>query len=77
MFDTTVVTNAGAEFVEEWFAATQQDRHNHKMHFVDEQSTKVLPDGGCATSDQDIPITGRFAGCAESCFDPTVNEMEC
>lgn len=35
VFDTAVVTSAGAEIVEESLAATQQDRHNHNMHFID------------------------------------------
>jgi len=35
VLDTAVVTNAAAEIVEESFAATQQDRHHHKMHFID------------------------------------------
>jgi hypothetical protein len=77
VFDTSVVADAGAEIAEEWFAATQQDWHDHKMHFIDERRTKVLPDRGCTSSDKDILITGRFGGCAEGCFDPTVDEMEC
>jgi len=35
VFDTVVVTNAGAEIVEESLAATEQDRHNREMHFID------------------------------------------
>ena len=46
MFDAAVVTGAGAEIVEESFAATQQDGHYRHMHFIDERSTQVLPDGG-------------------------------
>jgi hypothetical protein len=46
------------------------------MHFIDQRSSKVLPDGGRSASDKDILIIGRFGGCAEICFDPAVNEME-
>jgi hypothetical protein len=35
VFDTAIVTRTGAEIVEESFAATQQDRHNRNMHFID------------------------------------------
>ncbi len=76
VFDTAVVTGAGAEIVEESFAATQQDGHNRNMHFVDERSTQVLPDGGCAASDKHVMVTGRLEGCTESRFNPTVNEIK-
>src|SRR5579862_1689819 len=76
VFDTAVVISTGAEVVEEPFAGTQQDRRNHKMHLIDQRSTKVLPDGGRTASDKDILIPGRFGGCAESCFDPALNEMK-
>jgi hypothetical protein len=46
MFDTAVVISTGAEIIEQPFAGTQQDRYNHKMHLIDQRSTKVLPDGG-------------------------------
>ena len=76
VFHTAVVTSTGAEIVEQSFTATEQDRHNRNVHFIDQRSTKVLPDGGCATSHQDITVTGRFEGCSESFFDPAVDEME-
>ena len=71
-----VVISTGAEIAEQSFAATQQDRHNRNVPFVDERSTKVLPDCGCATSYEDVTVTGRFDGCPVSFLDPTVDEME-
>jgi hypothetical protein len=50
VFHTAVVTSTGAEVVEQSLAATQQDRHNRNVHFIDLRSTKVLLDGRCATS---------------------------
>jgi hypothetical protein len=46
------------------------------MQFIDERSPKVLPDRGCATSNENIPIARRIEGCVESFFDPAVDEME-
>ena len=76
VFDAPVVTGVGAEIVEESFAAPQQDGHYRNMHFIDERSAQVLPDGGYATSDKDITVTGRLEGCTEGCFSPTVNEIK-
>ena len=50
VFHAAVVTSNGAEVVEQSFTATEQDRHNRNVHFIDQRSTKVLPDGGGATS---------------------------
>jgi hypothetical protein len=35
VFHTAVVTSTGAEIVEQSFTATQQDRHNRNVHFID------------------------------------------
>jgi hypothetical protein len=35
VFDAAVIAGTGAKIVEESFATTQQDRHNHHMHFID------------------------------------------
>ena len=35
VFHTAVVTSTGAEIVEQSFIATQQDRHNRNVHFID------------------------------------------
>ena len=72
----TVVISTGAEIAEKSFAATQQDRHDRNVHFVDERSTKVLPDGGRAASYEDVTDTSRFDGRPVSFFDPTVDEIE-
>src|ERR1022692_382349 len=37
---------------------------------------KVLPDGGCATSDKNITVTRCSACCAASRFDTAVDEIE-
>jgi len=76
VFNAPVITSAGAEIVEESFASTEQDRHDRQMQFIDERIAKVLPDGGCAASDEDITFTRCFESCAESCPDPAVDEME-
>jgi hypothetical protein len=34
VFDALVVISAGAEILEESFAAAEQDRHNREMHFI-------------------------------------------
>jgi len=35
VFDAVIITRTRAEIVKESLAATQQDGHNHKMHFID------------------------------------------
>ena len=60
VFDALVVIRSRAEILEESFTAAEQDRHNRKMHFIDEPHGKVLPDGGCAAPDQDIKVTCCF-----------------
>ena len=76
VFDAAIVTGSGAEIVKEPFAAPQQDRHDRQMHFIDERSTQVLPDGGCATSDKDIAVTGRLKGRTECGFSPAIDEIK-
>ena len=76
VFDAAIVTASWAEIVKEPFAAPQQDRHYRQMHFIDERSTQVLPDGGCATSDKDIAVTGRLKGRTECGFSPAIDEMK-
>ena len=76
VFDALVIADTVGEIFEESFAASEQGRHNHQMHFIYKRSTKVLPDGGCAASDQNIAATRCFEGWSESFFDPTVHEME-
>ena len=60
VLDTVIVTGARAKIVEESLAATEQDRHHYEMHFIDEPTVKVLPDGGCAAADQNIKVTCCF-----------------
>jgi hypothetical protein len=76
VFNAPVTTGTGAEIVEESFASTEQDRHKRQMYFIDWRGTKVLPDGGCATSDEDVSATRCFEGGTESSFDPAVDEIE-
>ena len=76
MFHTEIVTSTWPEIFEQSLAVTQQDGHNRDVHFIDQRSTKVLPDSGCATTYKDITVIGRFEGCFQSFFDPTVDEME-
>src|SRR5580698_7606206 len=75
VFDTAIVTGARATIVEESLAATQQDGHNRNMHLINERSTQVLLDSGCATSDKDITVSGRLECCTEGYFNPAVNEI--
>jgi hypothetical protein len=35
VFHTAVVTGTAAQIVEQSFTATQQDRHNRNVHFID------------------------------------------
>ena len=76
VLDAVIVAGAGAKTVEESLAATEQDGHNCEMQFIDERSTKVLPDSGRATANKNITVTRCLYGGAESCFDPRVDEIE-
>jgi hypothetical protein len=57
VLNAVIVAGARAKIVKESLAATEQDRYNCEMHFIDERSTKILPDGGCAAANKNIAVT--------------------
>src|SRR5579883_2095160 len=76
VFDAPVVVCAGAEIVEESFAAAEQHWHNCEVHLVDEGSTKVLPDRVRPAPHKNITAASSFTSGTQRCLDPAVDEME-
>jgi len=76
VLDAAVVVCAGAEIVEESFAAAEQHGHSCEVQLVDQRSTKVLPDGGRPAPHKNITAASSFTSCTQGCLDPAVDEME-
>jgi hypothetical protein len=76
VFDALVLISAGADVAEEPFSAVEQHWDNYQMHFVNEGDTQVLPNSGCAASNQHIAAAGGLKSGVQRCLDPVVDEME-